>query len=145
MEELIKCVDDRKNIMNYIQYTHILIIGHSNIDKYVCRVWSEKYTHSSTIDRLTPIILYYKIIRTFPVWNKGSKIPCNVDVKLKKILWYNNITVWSEGILIQTCSAGAKNFTNCVFYHVQFSGIYLKYCISLCHFHLICLFRLLSK
>ena len=28
-----------------------------------------------------------------------------------------------RGILTQSCSAGAKNFTNCVFYHVQFSGV----------------------
>ena len=27
-----------------------------------------------------------------------------------------------RGVLIQSCSAGAKNFTKCVFYHVQFSG-----------------------
>ena len=28
-----------------------------------------------------------------------------------------------RGVLIQSCSAGAKNFTKCVFYHVQFSGV----------------------
>ena len=28
-----------------------------------------------------------------------------------------------RGILTQSCSAGAKNFTKCVFYHVQFSGV----------------------
>ena len=27
------------------------------------------------------------------------------------------------GVLIQSRSAGAKNFTKCVFYHVQFSGV----------------------
>merc|ERR1712051_298101 len=26
-------------------------------------------------------------------------------------------------ILTQSCSAGAKNFTKCVFYHVKFSGV----------------------
>ena len=30
---------------------------------------------------------------------------------------------WIRGVLIQSCSAGAKNFTKCVFYHVQFSGV----------------------
>ena len=36
-----------------------------------------------------------------------------------------NITVHSliRGVLIQSCSAGAKNFTNYVFCHVQFSGV----------------------
>ena len=28
-----------------------------------------------------------------------------------------------RGVLIQSCSAGAKNFTKCVFYHVQFSCV----------------------
>ena len=28
-----------------------------------------------------------------------------------------------RGVLIQSCSAGAKIFTKCVFYHVQFSGV----------------------
>ena len=28
-----------------------------------------------------------------------------------------------RGVLIQSCSARAKNFTKCVFYHVQFSGV----------------------
>ena len=28
-----------------------------------------------------------------------------------------------RGILTQSCSAGVKNFTKCVFYHVQFSGV----------------------
>ena len=28
-----------------------------------------------------------------------------------------------RGVLIQSCSAGAKNFTKCVFYHVQFSSL----------------------
>ena len=28
-----------------------------------------------------------------------------------------------RGILTQSCSSGAKHFTNCVFYHVQFSGV----------------------
>ena len=28
-----------------------------------------------------------------------------------------------RGVLIQSCSAGVKNFTKCVFYHVQFSGV----------------------
>ena len=28
-----------------------------------------------------------------------------------------------RGVPIQSCSAGAKNFTKCVFYHVQFSGV----------------------
>ena len=28
-----------------------------------------------------------------------------------------------RGVLIQSCSAGAKNLTKCVFYHVQFSGV----------------------
>ena len=28
-----------------------------------------------------------------------------------------------RGVLIQSCSAEAKNFTKCVFYHAQFSGI----------------------
>ena len=28
-----------------------------------------------------------------------------------------------RGILTQSCSARAKNFTKCVFYHVQFSGV----------------------
>ena len=28
-----------------------------------------------------------------------------------------------RGVLIQSCSSGAKNFTKCVFYHVQFSGV----------------------
>ena len=28
-----------------------------------------------------------------------------------------------SGILTQSCSARAKNFTKCVFYHVQFSGV----------------------
>ena len=33
------------------------------------------------------------------------------------------ITVWSEGFVIQSCSTGAKNFTNYVFCHPQFSGV----------------------
>ena len=28
-----------------------------------------------------------------------------------------------RGILTQSCSTGAENFTKCVFYHVQFSGV----------------------
>ena len=28
-----------------------------------------------------------------------------------------------RGFLIQSFSMGAKNFTKCVFYHVQFSGV----------------------
>ena len=34
-------------------------------------------------------------------------------------------TVWwlIRGILTQSCSAGAKNFTKCVFHHAQFSGV----------------------
>ena len=28
-----------------------------------------------------------------------------------------------RGVLRQTCSTGAKNFTKWVFYHVQFSGV----------------------
>ena len=41
-----------------------------------------------------------------------------------------------RGVLIQSCPAGAKNFTNYVFCHLQFSGdwCYPKYWKSLCHF-----------
>ena len=28
-----------------------------------------------------------------------------------------------RGVLTQSCSTGAKNFTKCVFYHVKFSGV----------------------
>ena len=51
-----------------------------------------------------------------------------------------------RGILTQSCSARAKNFTKCVFYHVQFSGLIQNIAyLSSCHFHLIFLCRLLSK
>ena len=35
----------------------------------------------------------------------------------------SNYSQFDQRVLIQSCSAGAKNFTKCVFYHVQFSGV----------------------
>ena len=45
--------------------------------------------------------------------------------EIKKNLKIENPNAHSliRGILTQSCSAGAKNITKCVFYHVQFSGI----------------------
>ena len=37
-------------------------------------------------------------------------------------------------VLIQSCPAGAKNFTNYVFCHPQFSGVIQNIEKSLCHF-----------
>ena len=40
-----------------------------------------------------------------------------------------------RGFFIQSCSAGAKNFTNYLFCHPQFSGIIQNIENSLCHFY----------
>ena len=50
-----------------------------------------------------------------------------------------------RGVLIQSCSAGAKNFTNYVFCHPQFNGVIQNienHCAILIP---VCLCRLLSK
>ena len=49
-----------------------------------------------------------------------------------------------RGILTQSCSAGAKNFTKCIFYHAQFSSVIQNIAYHRA-IHLICLCRLLSK
>ena len=50
-----------------------------------------------------------------------------------------------RGILIQSCSAGAKNFTNNVFCHPQFSGVIqnIENCCAI--LTPVCLCRLLSQ
>ena len=50
-----------------------------------------------------------------------------------------------RGVLIQSCSAGAKNFTNYVFCHPQFSGVIqnIENCCAI--LTPVCLCRLLSK
>ena len=40
--------------------------------------------------------------------------------KFKKVKFGHSLI---RGVLIQSCPAGAKNFTNYVFCHVQFSGV----------------------
>ena len=51
----------------------------------------------------------------------------------------------NRGVLIQSCSAGAKKFTNYVFCHPQFSGVIqnIENCCAI--FTTLCLCRLLSK
>ena len=46
----------------------------------------------------------------------------NFSDALNRLTKIRLFTVWSEGFLY-SCSAGAKNFIKCVFYHVQFSGV----------------------
>ena len=51
-----------------------------------------------------------------------SVLPDNqfvLDLSLKDLNGHSLI----RGVLIQSCSAGAKNFTNYVFCHPQFSGV----------------------
>ena len=58
----------------------------------------------------------------------------------------DEFTVWSEGfLLIQICSAGAKNFTKCVFCHPQFSGVVQNIENRCAILTPICLCRLVSK
>ena len=51
---------------------------------------------------------------------------CDRPKNLKNMIFTSRlITTHSliRGVRIQSCSTGAKNFTKCVFYHVQFSGV----------------------
>ena len=50
-----------------------------------------------------------------------------------------------RGLLIQSCSAGAKNFTNYVFCHPQFSGVIQNIKNRCTILTPVCLCRLLSK
>ena len=50
-----------------------------------------------------------------------------------------------RGVLIQSCSAGAKNFTNYVFCHPQFSGVILNIENRCAILTPICLCQLLSN
>ena len=52
---------------------------------------------------------------------------------------------WIRGVLIQSCSAGAKNFTNYVFCHPQFSGVIQNNENCCAILTPICLCQLLSK
>ena len=45
-----------------------------------------------------------------------------LNVFFKKNLG-NGVHSMIRGILTQSCSTGAKNFSKCVFYHVQVSGV----------------------
>ena len=67
------------------------------------RVWFEKNVHSWSSGRIAPIILYYYSERSFQFLHCGA---------------HSLI----RGVLIQSCSAGAKNLTNYVFCHVQFNS-----------------------
>ena len=74
-------------------------------------------------------------------------------------LWFLTPLIWSHkeyywrftshslirGILIQSCSAGAKNFTNYVFCHPQFSGVIQNIENRCAILTPVCLCRLLSK
>ena len=51
----------------------------------------------------------------------GSFTPGIDDFSLPKI--QDQLHSLIRGILTQSFSSGAKNFTKCVFYHVQFSGV----------------------
>ena len=44
----------------------------------------------------------------------------NTSILFLQINFYHTLI---RGILIQSCPAGAKTFTNYVFYHPQFSGV----------------------
>ena len=75
-----------------------------------------------------------------------------MHIKIDKMLpvyqWFDlclYVSQFDQGVLIQTCTAGAKNFTNYVFSHPQFSGVIQNienHCAILIP---VCLCRLLSK
>ena len=50
---------------------------------------------------------------------KASFLKSSLKLVMGRLLDHSLI----RGILTQSCSAGAKNFTKCVFNHVQFSGV----------------------
>ena len=50
------------------------------------------------------------------------KIETETEICLEKSLYLHHWHSLIKGVLIQSCSAGAKNFTNYVFCHVQFNS-----------------------
>ena len=49
-----------------------------------------------------------------------------IDKMLPVYQWFDlclYVSQFDQGVLIQSCTAGAKNFTNYVFSHPQFSGV----------------------
>ena len=73
--------------------------------------------------------------------------PAGANVKINDFKKYYRCVIHSliRGVLIQSCSAGAENFTNYVFCHPQFNDVIQNienHCAILTP---ICLCRLLSK
>ena len=71
-----------------------------------------KRFHSSFSTSLRKSYMSNFCTAPWKVFNKTSLLLCQLD---------SHSLI--RGVLIQSCSTGAKNFTKCVFYHVQFSGV----------------------
>ena len=80
---------------------------------------------------------------------RGNANTFNIVAKKKLITSIFYFLYWNHslirGILIQSCSSGAKNFTNYVFCHVQFSGVIQNIENRCAILTPICLCRLVSK
>ena len=52
-----------------------------------------------------------------------QKIKIEIFQKIQINIRATCVSQFDQGVLIQSCSAGAKKFTNYVFSHPQFSGV----------------------
>ena len=107
------------------KFFSIVLLQYS-IAQYTSSLYTPLYAYTST--------LFYE----FWIYLKDF-----TDIKIasvnNSVLLFSNMLIWYlfstfriyhsliRGVLIQRCPAGAKNFTNYVFCHPQFSGVY---CLS---------------
>ena len=114
-------------------FTHCVAVGDfTPMCKYKCTITSAvcfcQVSHKSN-----SIFLTYRVC-----CEKKSDIFFHIGHFLSTKIRHSLI----RGVLIQSCSAGAKNFSNSVFCHPQFSGVIENHCAILTP---VCLCRLLSK
>ena len=113
-----------------IEFGFIYHISNTILFSMICiSIYDDGHIFNSTISRL----FFSKCSRRVQFQLKFSKIQ------------YHLMHSMIRGVLIQSCSAGAKHFTNYVFCHPQFSGVIQN--IENCSAILtpICLCQLLSK
>ena len=96
--------------------------------------------------------MYLYLLQYIHTSNEFAKNKCPLFVIFKLHsgrpgTWLHSFSAHSliRGVLIQSCSAGAKNYTNYVFCHPQFSGVIQNIENRCSILTLVCLCRLLSE
>ena len=98
----------------------IYILFQKYFVKFHTFLWKNAYARFYNTDVLIRNFNYYQLGRK----RKIIILTKNRNLLQKKYL-FGIVVLHSliRGVLIQSCSAGAKHFTKCVFYYVQFSGV----------------------